>query len=239
MSLSSLSLDLDVEKTLIMTAERINKKGNLLATIPKLSWSYSVKFDFKPTQFQSGWTNIIHLTAFGKNMDQYGDRIPAVFLQSSSTTATKNKLHIYSAVNGDKNHAVSSDAVVAVGEWTTIEISQHRDGDSYIYTVKVKGVELESVINTQPREFTNVKVYGADPWQPAAQGSMRNLVIEPNVKGVLFIYFFMWYETIETWPNTKFLFSKMRTSLEYMISPPVELWIQFIHFIVSFVNETH
>ena len=56
------------------------------------------------------------------------------------------------------------------GQWTTVEITQREEGDSYRYTVKVRGVNIGSVINKQAREFTNVKVFGADNWYNAAKG---------------------------------------------------------------------
>ena len=80
---------------------RINKRNNLLAIIPNLWESYSVKFEFKPTRFQSGWTNIIHLTATGSNCCAIGDRIPAVWFGRESATASKNGLHVCSAVNDE------------------------------------------------------------------------------------------------------------------------------------------
>ena len=166
-----------------MPATRINKKNNLLAIIPKLSRSYSVKFEFKPTRFQSGWTNIIHLTATGNNCCKYGDRIPAVWFYSTTTTATKNKVHICSAVSGRGNYCFDSGIIVPRGQWTTIEINQHREGVSYKYVVKVNNIMLGSVTNSKPQLFSNVKVFGSDSWHNAAQGSMRNLVINPNLKG--------------------------------------------------------
>ena len=53
-------------------------------------------------------------------------------------------------------------------------------GDSYRYEVKVGGTSIGHVMNKQPKEFTNVKVFGADNWSNPAQGSIRNLVINPN-----------------------------------------------------------
>ena len=166
-----------------MLAARVNKKNNLLQVIPKMTPSYSVKFDFNPSRFQGGWTNILHLTT-GANCCGYGDRIPAVWFHGSHTSATKNRLHICSAVNGKGNYCVDSGATVARGCWTTIEITQLPEGVYYRYTVKVAGTVLRSVINKQPREFVNVRVMSADAWHNAAQGSIRNLVIHPKVLGM-------------------------------------------------------
>ena len=151
--------------------------------IPKLSRSYSVKFDFKPSQFQPGWTNIIHLTSTGKSCCSVGDRIPGVWFHGTSPTATTDKLLVSSAVNGNGNFHWSTPATVARGKWTTVEITQLTEGNSYRYTVKVGGKSIGTVINKRAREFTNVEVYGADNWSNAAKGSIRNLVINPNVVG--------------------------------------------------------
>ena len=169
-----------------MPAVRVNKKNNLLAIIPKLSTSYSVKFEFKPTRFQSGWTNIIHLTATGDNCCKYGARLPGVWFFSSSTSATKNRLHICSAVSGNGNYCFNSGIIVPRGQWTRIEVNQHREGVAYKYVVKVNDAIIGSVINTKPRQFSNVKVFGGDNWYNPAQGSMRNLVINPYLKGNIF-----------------------------------------------------
>ena len=161
----------------------MNQRNNLLGVIPKFSASYSVKFDFNPTRFQSNVTNVLHLTATGGNCCNYGDRIPAVWFHGSSSSATKNRFLICSAINGDGNYCLNSGFIVPRGQWTSVEIRQQKEGNSYKYTVKVGGVLVGSVINRQPKEFSNVKIYGSDNWYNAAQGRMRNLVINPNTEG--------------------------------------------------------
>ena len=69
---------------MMVPTTRVNTKNFLLATIPKLSPSYFVKFEFKPTQFQAGVTNIIHLTTGGDCCNDE-DRIPGVWLQGVAT----------------------------------------------------------------------------------------------------------------------------------------------------------
>ena len=167
-------------------AVRANKRNNLLATIPKLSKSYHVAFEFKPTTFESGWTNIIHLTT-GESCCGEGSRIPAVWFHSSSTTATKNKLHICSAVNGEGNYCTDSAVVVPRGQWTRVEVLQYKEGASYKYLVKVGSTALLSVTNSKPKDFYNVKVFGADDWSKHAQGSMKNLVISPDLAGKCYL----------------------------------------------------
>ena len=167
----------------MMPEVRQNRRNNLLAVIPELSESYSVEFEFKPTQFQSDWTNIIHLTATGNDCCKYGDTIPGVWFQPASTDATKNKLRICSAVDGSGRHCYDSVASVPRGQWTKIKIYQHREGYSYKYVVKINGAIFGPIVNNKAQKFYHVQVFGADDWNNAAQGSMRNLVIHPHVKG--------------------------------------------------------
>ena len=92
---------------------------------------------------------------------------------------------VSSAVNNDGNFIYSSSAAstVARGQWTTVEITQLEEGKFYRYSVEVGGRSIGTLQNKRAREFSNVKVFGADNWSNAARGSMRNLVINPNVKG--------------------------------------------------------
>ena len=139
-----------------------------------------------PSQFRSGgWTNIIHLTATGGNCCNYGDRTPAVWFHSSSTTATGNKLHICSSINGNGNTCFNPGLVVRRGQWATMEIKQYKEGSFYRYQATVNGVLVASALNKQAREFSYVKVYGSDKWYNTAQGSMRRLVIIPNTGNII------------------------------------------------------
>ena len=171
-----------------MPSTRTNRKNNLLATIPRLYKSFSVKFDFNPSQFQGGHTSIIRLTTTGRNCCGYGDRIPAVWFNPSSSGATKNSLHICSAVSGNGNYCYNSGAV-ARGQWITIEIDQVAVtvGQNYRYSVKINGAVKKTLINTKPREWSNVKVYGGGNFYAAATGHMRNLVITTGVQGKPFV----------------------------------------------------
>ena len=170
----------------ILEEERVNTRNTLLRVIPRLSPSYIVRFDFKPTYFQREYTNILHLSASGKDCCNQGDRMPAVFFHGSSLSETKNRVSICSAVNGRGNYCISSGIIVPRGQWTTIEISQGKDANTpyrYRYTVKVGDVVIASLINKQPRYYSNVQVFGSNPEFNAAQGTMKNLIIIPNAPG--------------------------------------------------------
>ena len=135
-----------------------------------------MKFDFKPTIFQSGWTNIFHATT-GGHCCNLGQRIPAVwFHKKGSAAATNNTIQVCSAVNDVPLYCVFSNPL-SRGQWATVEISQQKEGSSYKYQVKVNGATIKSVVNKKPREFLNVKIYSASPWVNAAPGVIRNLVV--------------------------------------------------------------
>ena len=49
--------------------------------------------------------------------------------------------------------------------------------------MKVGDVVIASLINKQPRYYSNVQVFGSNPEFNAAQGTMKNLIIIPNAPG--------------------------------------------------------
>ena len=137
-----------------------------------------------PTRFQTGWSNIIHLTAAGDCCD-HGTRIPAVWFHPSNSTATKNRLRICSSFNSDGNHLFDTDFLVPVSQWTTVLISQLPDliDNQYRYTIKVANVQVYSLVNSNPREFQHVQVFISSPWSDPAQGRIRKLTINPYAAG--------------------------------------------------------
>ena len=145
---------------LILPEERNNSLNTMLRIIPRLSPSYIVRFDFKPTSFQRGYTNILHLTATGDDCCYSGDRVPGVWFHGTWKGAEKNRIRVCSAVNGIGNYCLNSGDLVQRDQWTTVEISQRPDGQFYIYHVKVGGIYLGAVWNRQPRFFYDVKVFG-------------------------------------------------------------------------------
>ena len=151
-----------------------------------MTTQYIVKFQFQPKVFQGGWTNILHLTT-GGNCCGYGNRIPGVWFHGSNGGAKTNKLHICSSVNGNGNNCYNS-AGVPKGQWTSVEISQLLIDGSYQYTVKLDGKVVHPVVMKRVQAFANVKVYAADNWYNAAQGNIKNLVINPKASMYLYIF---------------------------------------------------
>ena len=148
-------------------------KNNLLTIVPRLSTEWSVSFEFRHTSLTPVWTNIIQFTTSDDsnsriNGTEFGDRTPAVFVKPGSTI-----FYFASAVNGKNDYNV--ERLFKPNEKSHIEIHQRyvSRGD-YRYFIKVDGIEVHSVINTDARQFYNVKVYASNPWYDEANGFISN-----------------------------------------------------------------
>ena len=146
-------------------------KNNLLTIIPRLSTEWSVSFEFRQRSVSEGYTNIIRFTTSDtKSIPTIGNRIPAVFLNPGSAM-----LHFTSAVNGNANYIVEPSTPLELNEKYHIEIHQrYVSRGGYRYFIKVDGIEVHSVINTDARQFYNVKVFASDPWYNEANGFISN-----------------------------------------------------------------
>jgi len=147
-------------------------KGSLIATIPRMERDWRVKVDVKADGFVNAWQSVIHFT-INSNIAAYGDRAPAIFYWAGST---QSKLHICSAVSGNRNYQYNSN-YIQPGSWVPIEIEQKFTGGVYRYSIKINGAVVHSVTNNNAQAFNNVKVYGSDPWYNQLNGSIRNLEV--------------------------------------------------------------
>ena len=115
----------------------------------------------------------MHATT-GGNIAQYGDRTPGIWFHSQTT-----KLHICSAVNGNKNYCFNSEPL-PLNRASTIIVQQIQTvvGDQYHYEIIINGNKVISVLNTQPEKFDNVKYFASDPWYKPAKVSMKNFKVK-------------------------------------------------------------
>ena len=58
----------------------------------------------------------------------------------------------------------------------------------YVYNVYVNGDLKRSVVNNDPRIYTNVRLYASNPWHPPAGATLRNLVFENIPNGELNLF---------------------------------------------------
>nr|XP_047145388.1 uncharacterized protein LOC105847086 [Hydra vulgaris] len=151
--------------------EQILIKGSLNTLLPVLEKTYSVSFKIKANSYSEGWKSVIHLT-IGDNADQYGDRCPAVWFHIDGS----GRLYISAAVNGNKNYAFTTQPL-PLNQWSSLQISQYKTNGVFMYTVYLNELLVHSVVNNKPQTFSNVKVYTADPWYYAQNGSIKDLKI--------------------------------------------------------------
>ena len=141
-------------------------------TISTLYKQWSVSVDIQPTGLIGSNSNIFHI-GLGADNTIYGDRIPSIWFNSGNT-----ELHIASAVNGDKNYWKNTDPI-PMNEWTQVEVSQLQLTDgSYQYTIKIDDKIYHQILNTDPREFENIKVYTSKNDNLAAKVLLTNFKID-------------------------------------------------------------
>ena len=158
-------------KTHICSDKYAVTRNHLYETIPTLFKQWSLSLEIMLMGVIDNRSNILRI-GLGGNADEYGDRTPAIFLPSNSKV-----LRIDSAVNGDRKHSTNL-PVIQINRWTKIEISQLRQpDDKYQFTIRMAGTIKYQIINTDPREFTDVKVYTSDDYSQAANAMIANLTI--------------------------------------------------------------
>ena len=148
-------------------------KGNLLSTIPALGKQWRVSLEVFPENFDhTGLASVLHMVT-GERLGRFGKRIPAVWIHRSKAVVVSTAL-------GKKPIFTKRfrSNVPALGNWTQIEVSQSRQGEDYIYAIKIGGTQVYSANNSRPRDFYDVKVYSSSPSSPPLDGSIRNLKIE-------------------------------------------------------------
>ena len=151
-----------IKLSLSFTEEEL-KKGNLLTVIQRMSTEWSLTFS---VQFRSGgtidtvWCNIIHLTHNGDH-ESHGDQIPVLFVRQDSGVVTQHRI-VYD-INSDRTSILLTESTT-VGEWDHFEFHQrYVSGGICCFFVKRNGEEIKSIINTDARQWYNVKLYAGNP----------------------------------------------------------------------------
>ena len=98
------------------------KRDNALMTISTIEKEFFVSFDLWISEHTPGMKNVLHLTT-GDSNKRYGNRIPLVNVRNSG------KLHINSAVNGEKSYAYDHLPVLIAKTWINIEIQQMAENE--------------------------------------------------------------------------------------------------------------
>jgi len=158
------------------------KFNQLLTVLPYIGREYIVTFELYLNSYTTApWTSIVHFTTQG-NSERYGNRNPAVWM--SGHKDHYRLLHVSSSIDGNSNMWIDPKKIPPLKTWIKIRISQTLIDNKFIYEVKVNDVSELKMENTVPSMFTNVKVYAGDPWYPAQDGKIRNLVLKTWDDGV-------------------------------------------------------
>ena len=168
---------MDWQTTFSLPNEHILKRNTLLKTLPTLAKEWKVTFDFKPTDYNyRGPAQVLQMTIGGK-VGNIGDRTPALWMHKT------RGVYIVTALSGKAAVGKYIKKKPSIDEWSKVEISQVKQGYKYMFSLVIKGETLWSVENTQPKEFSNVKVFASSDWHVAQAGSIRGLKIESKLPG--------------------------------------------------------
>ena len=87
------------------------------------------------------------------------------------------KLHIASSINGimSKHH---SPVHLIVDQTYQVEVHQrYMSQGNYNYFIKIDGLEVYRIVNSDARQFWNVNVFAGNPWSEACPVYVKNFVI--------------------------------------------------------------
>ena len=141
-------------------------------SISRLSRGWSVYIKITPYGIRKGWSNIMHATIGGNNRN-YGDRIPGIWFRPGST-----RLHICSAVNGNKNKCYESSPLPLRKEATVVvrQIQSWKDF-KYYYQIFINRKRVYSIQNKDTTVFKNVEYFLSDPWYVPANAKLGDFKI--------------------------------------------------------------
>ena len=157
---------------LFAAKETLITKDTLVSTFPLLPKQYEFSFDFKPTRWIGGWTNILHFTTGGNA--GWGERIPAFSM-------VNNKVAIANAIDGNGNWYFWSPPL-GINEWVHFRVTQNFERHEYVYRVYMNKQLLKTKVNKKPQEFKQIDVWISDNWYTATPGYVKNI----HIKGTLF-----------------------------------------------------
>ena len=174
-----------VKNSFPLSGEREIVKGELLNTLPALGKEWKVSFEVNPRYYVGGWGNILHLW-YPSGVNPSGTNYSsvsclAIGIQSTRTCSwgscsTKpNRLsYKYKASEHQHGYYHDFDSIPQLHQWTKIEVSQIRVGNSYKIVFN-DTAKTRTIWN--PKIFEGVEVYASDPWNIAQPGKIRNLRI--------------------------------------------------------------
>ena len=166
-----------------LPSQHLLTKNDLLTTLPTLSNEWRVTFDFYPTSYNyRGYAQILQMTTNGRS-GKIGDRTPALWIHNT------RGVYIATTLNGKPSVGkFFKTKKPPLNQWTTIEIIQAKKGSVFMFSLAMGGETLWSVENSDPRQFSDVKVFTSSEWYEAQAGFIRGFKIENMMTGEKSIY---------------------------------------------------
>ena len=153
------------------------KRNTILTTLPILTKEWRVSFEFMATSYTNTLAQVLQLTIGGKS-GNIGDRTPALWIHKSKG------VYVVTTLNGKANVANHFPSMKPpLHEWTPMELIQAKRGSKFMFSLIMQGKTVWTVENTEPREFSDVKVFASGPWNVVQAGSIRGFKIENMMPG--------------------------------------------------------
>ena len=167
---------------LISGADTINR-NRFIGWKNSLPRGWRISFDLKPTAILNGYSGILRMGT-GGNINNYGDRSPAIFFAPKST-----KLYICSAVNGKVNYCTTSTVSVPMYKVSKIVVQQVQDHrNNYNFEVFLNGQKIQSTYNSRPQIFIKVRITSSDPWHQSAKAEIENFELTTFKHRGIYLY---------------------------------------------------
>jgi len=141
-------------------------KRNHLSGRIDLSIDYELDLDLKISQTSYGWTNIIHFSADDHDCCNYGDRAPAIWLHSGTST-----LYVVTSELSNGNYDKCSPNV---GLDTETHLKLKVQGQSQ--KLFGNGKLLCDLSIGERRALPDAYVWTADPWWAASHAQIKNVI---------------------------------------------------------------
>ena len=144
------------------------------------NWSeiFKVEFTITVNMLPDTTTSAFHFST-GENCCSSGGRIPALFIRSDET------FHVANSVNGNGNYY--QNIPFELGKEHQMTIVQYKDSEEYYwYEIIIDNVSRFKIQNTEPKSFSNVKLYAGHPLSglpviTSDIGSICNVIVNEEI----------------------------------------------------------
>merc|ERR1712126_59886 len=149
------------------TPTKLKSSQPHLAILPVWGPSWEIRFDIKFHSISADkWYNVFRFAGIDGSCCQIGQRIPALWTMKGTT----DRLHLVTNIDSDGNcchEFINEMGTFDCNKWYHFVVSQRKEGDDYLFEVKINGVGKVHKKNYNPKQFKNVKVFMSGYTNPA------------------------------------------------------------------------